>query len=267
MRRVAFFVNGMINVFDFRSHEDNFVANETRLMKTASLWLIALIGPISAFAQDSLTTGHIVYEEITDISDSRWVQNRPDMPTEIKSKWDVYFNPQNAHCSFHPEEEEDDFSTGGVQFRRMRWEPKDVYFLDFLNRRYQHYTDFMSKEFQVLDTLSMEGWKFTGKQGIVLGFPCMEVKKTEHDTVDIIAWFTPRLPVSAGPKEYVGFPGAVLYVNIDDGKTTISAVNVQMGKVPEEELEVPEDGEEVTRDEYKAIVEEKTREMRRRWGR
>ncbi len=230
---------------------------------TAGLSLVTL----SLWSQDSTTTGHILYEDIRDISDSRWVQNRPDMPTEIKSKWDTYFTPEYSHCVFHPEEQEEAMNTGGVQVRMMRWEPKDEIYIDFSSLVMTYFKEFMTKEFLIQDTLNMKGWKMTGKQGIVLGYPCMEMKSMVNDTVPVLAWFTPRIPVRTGPLEYVGFPGAVLYVNYNDGERTISAVRVNMGRTQEERPEVPEDGEEVTMDEFETIEREKTEQMRRRWGR
>lgn len=142
-----------------------------------------------------------------------------------------------------------------------------MYYMDFQARKYHQYNEFMGREFYISDTLSMQGWRMTGKQGIVLGYPCMEAKKVQDDTVTVLAWFTPRIPVSTGPMGYTGFPGAVLYVNIDDGQTTISATNIIMGRTSEEELEFPNDGDEMGREEYETLVKEKTAEMRRRWGR
>lgn len=236
-------------------------------MKLNWLGISAIALSISGYAQDSTTTGYILYNQVVDISDNPWTQNRPDAPTEWETHWETYFTPEESYCKVKPQKEEDAFNTGGVQFRSMRWEPKDVYFMDFENRDYHHYNEFMGREFNISDTLSMAGWQMTGKQGIVLGYPCMEVKKMQDDTVQVIAWFTPRIPVSTGPVGYTGFPGAVLYVNIDDGKTTISATQITMGKTTPEPIEFPEDGTEMGKEEYETLVREKTAEMTRRWRR
>lgn len=241
----------------------------TKHFKMKSTWLFAFMALTSTFAlaQDSTTTGFILYNQIVDISDNPWTRNRPDMPSEIETKWQTYFTPEGSYCTFKPETQDDGYNAGGVQFRSWRWEPKDVYYMDFQARKYHQYNEFMGREFNISDTLSMQGWRMTGKQGIVLGYPCMEAKKVQDDTVTVLAWFTPRIPVSTGPMGYTGFPGAVLYVNIDDGQTTISATNIIMGRTSEEELEFPNDGDEMGREEYETLVKEKTAEMRRRWGR
>lgn len=251
---------------DSRS-SDTFVGNYTKTsMKTTLFGLLMVVGCISLNAQDSTTTGHITYDEVIDISDNRWVRNRPDLPNEMTRKWDLYFTPEQSFFTYKPEEQDDAFNTGGVSFRMMRWEPKDVYRLDFPSL-YTQYTEFMGKPFLITDSLDMKEWRMTGKQGIVMGYPCIEAKKMVMDTVPVIAWFTPRIRVKTGPAEYVGLPGAVLFVDIDNGTRVFTATSINMGEVAQESPTMPEDGEEVTMDEYQAIVEEKTQQMRRRYGR
>lgn len=257
-------------MFEINVILNTFGSNYTLTMKRLALVLAVLASTLSSFGQDSTTTGYIRYKSIRDMSDNEWMRRRPDMPTEITQQWDLYFTPESSDCTFRPEEEDDDFNTGGMHMRMMRWEPKDVYHIDFATQFFQHYTEFMTKPFLITDTLNMDGWKLTGKQGIVLGYPCIEARTTKYDTVDILAWFTPRIRLKTGPQEYVGFPGAVLYVDYDDGLYVITAEAIVMGKTrPEEEEtpEIPDNGEEVTREEYEQIVIEKTAERRRMYGR
>lgn len=236
-------------------------------MKIRTLILTVLVGTLSSFAQDSTTTGYVRYKTVRDMSDNPWMRNRPDAPTEFIQHWDLYFTPQESYCTFRPEEEEDDFSTGGVQMRMMRWEPKDVYHADFENGTSTQYTEFMTKPFIISDSLNMDGWKLTGKQGIVLGLPCIEARRVVQDSIEVLVWFTPRIRLKTGPQEYQGFPGLVLYVDYDNGKYTITAESIQMGATREEEVEMPTKGDEVARDEYDEIVREKMEERRRMYGR
>lgn len=233
-------------------------------MKKLLLSVPIFIGSISLYGQDSTTTGHVHYKRVTDISENEFVQNRPDIPTEIITEWDLYFTPEESYFVYHPEEAENDISSGGATFHMMRWEPKDIYHIGFQDRSFTHYTEFMGKPFLILDSLDTDDWKMTGKQGVILGYPCMEVSSVIEDSVPVLAWFTPRIRVASGPSAYVGFPGLVLFVDIDNGKTTISATKVSMGTLIQEAPEIPDDGEEVSQDEYDAIVKEKTDQARRR---
>jgi GLPGLI family protein len=87
-----------------------------------------------------------------------------------------------------------------------------------------------------------------------------------QDSTVIEAWFTPEIPVSTGPGLYGGLPGLILVVSVDGGHETFSATEVSLGDLEEGAMTAPEDGQQVTREEYEAIVAEKLEElaMRRR---
>jgi GLPGLI family protein len=105
----------------------------------------------------------------------------------------------------------------------------------------------------------MSGWKLTGKQKTILNYTCTEAVKTDSLRT-VTAWFTSAIPVPAGPENYVGLPGMVLEVNINNGETIIMAVSINAA-LDEEELVKPEDGKQVTEEEFNAIVDEKLKEM------
>ena len=107
-------------------------------------------------------------------------------------------------------------------------------------------------------------WKLTGKQKTILGYPSQEAKM-KQDTTEIVAWFTPAIPVSSGPMGMNGLPGMILEMNY--GKLiTIEAKNVTAMAVDKSVLVKPKDGKKVTKDEMEAIIEEKTKEMQQQFG-
>ena len=85
-----------------------------------------------------------------------------------------------------------------------------------------------------------------------------EVNTPKMET--ITAWYTPQIPVSTGPKNYYGLPGLILEINA--GRTTMLCTEVVIN--PEEKIEIkePKKGKQVTREEYNAIVKEKSEELR-----
>ncbi len=83
--------------------------------------------------------------------------------------------------------------------------------------------------------------------------------------VIVTAWYTPMIPVGHGPSEYGGLPGLILELNVD--RTTILCSKIVMNPDEPEDIKAPSKGKEVTREEYNAIVKEKTDEMREMWGR
>ncbi|WP_299338330.1 GLPGLI family protein [uncultured Psychroserpens sp.] len=82
--------------------------------------------------------------------------------------------------------------------------------------------------------------------------------------VVVTAWYTPQIPVSTGPGEYHGLPGLILEVTAD--RTVMLCTKIIMNPNKKLEIEKPEKGEIVTRDEYNQIMKDKIQEMREMYG-
>ncbi|MCF6306369.1 MAG: GLPGLI family protein [Flavobacteriaceae bacterium] len=74
----------------------------------------------------------------------------------------------------------------------------------------------------------------------------------------ITAWYTPQIPVSKGPGEYVGLPGLILELNVH--RTTILCYKIILTE-DIKEIKPPTRGERVTRKEYNKILKAKMEEM------
>ena len=124
---------------------------------------------------------------------------------------------------------------------------------------------FMGRTFRVVDRRPEYRWRLSGEQADHLGY--MVIKATaEHDGTAIEAWFTPQIPVAGGPGRYGGLPGMILVVSVDHGHTKYFATEIALGYVEEGLVRRPEKGEEMSQEEYDGMVEEKTEEMRKRFG-
>jgi GLPGLI family protein len=79
----------------------------------------------------------------------------------------------------------------------------------------------------------------------------------------VTAWYTPQIPVSAGPERYWGLPGLILEINA--GRTTMLCTEIIIN--PEEVVEIkkPSKGKEVSRDEYDVMMKQKSEELRERF--
>lgn len=91
-----------------------------------------------------------------------------------------------------------------------------------------------------------------------------EIEEKEQ-MVEIVAWYSPMIPVSQGPTEYWGLPGLIL--ELSAGNTTMLCSKIVMN--PEEKIEIkrPTKGEVVTKKEYNEIITGKMQEMRDNRGR
>jgi GLPGLI family protein len=79
----------------------------------------------------------------------------------------------------------------------------------------------------------------------------------------ITAWYTPQIPVSTGPDTYYGLPGLILEINA--GRTTMLCTEVGISSKEVLEIEEPNKGKEVSREEYIKIVKVKTEELKERF--
>ncbi|MEP2059735.1 MAG: GLPGLI family protein [Maribacter litoralis] len=90
-----------------------------------------------------------------------------------------------------------------------------------------------------------------------------EEEKAEEYTVkevEIVAWYTPEIPINQGPGLYWGLPGLILAVN--DDVTTIVCSEITMNPSEKMEIKAPSKGKKVTQAEYDEISQEKMKEMR-----
>ncbi|WP_179354209.1 GLPGLI family protein [Winogradskyella vidalii] len=89
-------------------------------------------------------------------------------------------------------------------------------------------------------------------------------KEAAPKTIEVVAWYTPQIPVNQGPDDYWGLPGLILEVNAD--RTTILCTKIVLNPAEKETIEKPKKGEEVTQEEYIEITTKKMEEMREMYG-
>ncbi|SIR09886.1 GLPGLI family protein [Maribacter ulvicola] len=90
-----------------------------------------------------------------------------------------------------------------------------------------------------------------------------EEKKEEEFSikkVEIVAWYTPEIPINQGPGLYWGLPGLILAVN--DDITTIVCSEITLNPSEKMEIKAPNKGKKVTQAKYDEISQEKMKEMR-----
>lgn len=121
--------------------------------------------------------------------------------------------------------------------------------------------EFMGRRFIIRAPKPTYEWKLVGEQSEFLGYMVQKATAVQ-DSTTIEAWFTPQIPVSAGPGPFSGLPGLILVVSVDRGDELYSATEIDLSGLAEGAIVVPDEGDEVTREEYEIIVEEKLAEIR-----
>tara|TARA_R110002072_G_scaffold44651_2_gene124701 strand:- start:2794 stop:3669 length:876 start_codon:yes stop_codon:yes gene_type:complete len=145
-------------------------------------------------------------------------------------------------------------------------------------------TDLYGKQFLITDSLTDWKWKL-GKESKKIGsYTCYkatatrimktatfsrgadgesEQKETEVEQ-EIVAWWTPEIPISQGPKNFWGLPGLIMELN--DGRTTMVCSKVVLNPKEKVEIKVLKDGKKVSSEEYAKIMREKMEEMQEVYG-
>ncbi|TQD40697.1 GLPGLI family protein [Haloflavibacter putidus] len=106
-------------------------------------------------------------------------------------------------------------------------------------------------------------WEITKESKTISGFKCIKAisKKKIYDarskaykTKDIVAWFTPEIPVSFGPKGYFGLPGLIIELKVAAG-TKFYVTDLDLSP-QHSKIEKPRKGREVSEMEFKEIMKE-----------
>lgn len=121
--------------------------------------------------------------------------------------------------------------------------------------------EFMGRTFLIAGPRPTYEWKLSSEQRGFLGYTVQKATAV-HEGSTIEAWFTPEIPVAAGPGPFGGLPGMILVVSVDEGRTVYAATDVALAGTGDGVIAPPERGDEVSREEYERIVAEKLEELR-----
>ncbi len=155
-------------------------------------------------------------------------------------------------------------------------------FKDTKSKTFTHAQDLMGKLFLVKDSLSQLDWQFKDDSKMIGKHLCFkatakrEVSNTEirfgrrgsqnndkpKDSlkeIEVVAWYTPEIPVSHGPGEYWGLPGLILEINAD--KTQIVCTKIVINPKEKAAIKAPKKGTVVGQEEFDKIRTKKTQEM------
>lgn len=147
-----------------------------------------------------------------------------------------------------------------VIFRIGDDEGSNVY-KDLKHQRMIKESPFLGHTFLIKEPLTPISWKLGTEQKTIGSYNCRKASAT-IDTIPVVAWYCPDLPVNDGPDMYWGLPGLILELNAGNGKTVFTATHV---KIMNDAVlvEVPQKGKEVSQQEFNIIRKEKLDEMRK----
>lgn len=255
-------------------------------MKNTILTFSVMAWALSAGAQQQ--QGRVVYERTVQMQFQLMNADAgPAIPPQShKDKLEVLFgNGRSLRRNMAEEEAPEVFADdGGRHVRMMVADANDVTYTDFSNNRVVNQREFGTKNYIVSDSVAKLNWKLTGETMTVLGYPCQqalsrrigkrgmtavengELKTREvPDTANITAWFTPAIPVPAGPDYQGQLPGLILAIDINNGATVYKATGISQ-TVDVGSIKEPAKGKKVTAAEFVQIRDKMMAEMQHNGG-
>lgn len=225
------------------------------------------------FLLSAQTSGEITYSETIklDIKLPEGMEQFKDMVPSSQDFTKVFLFNEKAtiYKDKAADESENDNGVsgqeGGMQIQIEFSNPDNQLYCDLSSGKTVERQEFMDKKFLIEGEAKRYKWKMTGEQKNILDYACQ--KATFKDTSKtIVAWFTTQIPIATGPASYSGLPGMILELDIDDGKQTIVATNVELKELEKGAIVAPKKGKKVTEEEFRKIVEEKTKELQEQHG-
>lgn len=219
------------------------------------------------FWVDAQITGEIIYEETIDVH-RRMTGDRERfkemVPQFRNDKMILTFDDHQAiYKAPEKKDSEVDIDEGGGRRMRMRFmgAAGGILWQDYLEGKRVEEREFMDKKFLIKGEPETRAWKLTGESMQVGQYQCQKATFADSAT-QIVAWFTPTVPVPLGPGEFGQLPGLVLHIDINEGERIITAQEINLKEVDSALINEPIKGREVTQEEFRAIVKEKMEEMR-----
>jgi GLPGLI family protein len=254
-----------------------------------------LLTSLSSAAIAQMKEGKISYER--KINMHRFITD-PEMKARIPEfrtdKFELLFTEQaSLFRTVVDDEAPDPFANnggdrGGVRFNfRM---PETSTYTD-INAQMQYESRAMfEKTFLVIDSMKQNKWKISDETKTIAKYLCKKATtmvaapqqvrmrfgngpRSAEDTtaapkpkeVELVVWYTEDIPVSVGPDNYAGLPGAILEVDTDNGSNVIMATEVST-KFPKKELVQPTKGDKMNRAQFQDAMKKIMEDMQRGGG-
>ena len=220
------------------------------------------------------------------LSEAQKKQIAARMKNRLEKGYVLSFNKEE---SLFIEEDQLDAISGATDSWGKNFAPGKQYKNVKSNTQLQE-QEFYGKKFLVNDVLQTIDWKLESDTKNIGNYTCFkatasiptdqltwysfswdnlkETDDTETDSTQpkdvkmtlVEAWYTPQVPVRHGPLEYWGLPGLILEVSADN--TTMLCSKLVLNPDEVIEIEAPSKGKEVTKLEYRTIINNKMVEFR-----
>jgi len=104
----------------------------------------------------------------------------------------------------------------------------------------------------IIENKTKHEWKLTQEQKEIGDFVCFKAILQNTEKLEVIAWYTPKIPVNFGPKGYGNLPGLILELKI--GSIVYYASKIELN--PSEKIEIykPTNGKLMTEEDFENML-------------
>lgn len=218
------------------------------------------------------------------LSELQKKQIKSRLKNRLEKSYVLEFNKEE---SIYKEDSKLDAISGATDSWGKNFSPGDVY-KNLKTKSQLQNQEFYGKNFLVSDSLLYLNWNLSNESKKIGNYTCFKatssvpteilnwysfswgsisnksdstnVLKKEIKMTTIEAWYTPQIPISNGPSDYVGLPGLILEVSAGD--TTLLCYKIVLNPEDKTEIKIPSKGKVVTKKQYKTIITEKMKEFR-----
>lgn len=260
----------------------------------------AFLFVLSTTLNAQMKEGKISYERKINmhrnIPDPQMKSMIPEFRTD---KFELLFNESaSLFRSVVDDEAPDPFANagggGGPRVMNFRM-PTTTTYTDIAKQTQFEERAFFEKEFLIVDSLKQYKWKLSEetktiakqlckKATTMITAPQMTMRMSVRmnrggdnnaDTAaaapvkpketELVVWYAENIPVSIGPDNYSGLPGVIMEVDVDNGASLTTAVEVST-KYPKKELVQPTKGEKMTRAQFQENMQKLIQDMQKGGG-
>lgn len=120
--------------------------------------------------------------------------------------------------------------------------------------------EFAGEKFLIKNKIDTKKWKLTNEKIIINGYTCYKAIQKEKiegrwgsKEINVIAWYTPKIPINFGPDGYAGLPGLIIQLKRNNIITYLTRIEFTNREI---EIKEPTKGKKVTQEDFDAFTKE-----------
>lgn len=231
------------------------------MKKISYLFYLGFLSLSAQINLDVLYRVEFVFEEKE--MKNKYVSPLIEMAKEAEKQMKFTLNYSDGRSKFYKNDQ--GIKSEGLEIASVFADADNIFYSDFENK--VNYTEisqndmFKKNEFIVKDE-TVTNWTIVDSVKVIGDLKCNYAftilnKDNIGTNKDVLveAWFTPELPVSAGPKGFGSLPGLIIQLKVN--KTVFIAERIDK-LTKKHTILLPEKGEIITNEKYLSILRERT---------